>query len=1221
MSTLHRFFVHIILIKSIVLISFTNDLIAERDLEKIKALNYSSSRVKEIKKTFTLEKHLGYRSANNYRHKGAHILNMPHQQINIRKRQSRLEAQGNSGKSQLVHPRRTSERNAPESKKSRSKNVETPSNANNSLALNGVDDFARASSIVFPTTGQLTNFTVEAWIFPKGTSNGIIVADSTYDLVLIHLENGEIEILFNLFQSETNTIIRETRDVQLNEWNHVAAIVDAESKEIRLAINGKLSPQPTAFPGTSFDIVPSFLFTVGALSSDPTSTLFNGNIDEIRISNSIRYTTDFTPGTELEADGQTVALYHFNDATGSTEFNDSSSNDFTLTGGNGAQTTGDSVENRAPTISVIADRIIEVNTATGELPFTIQDADTPSENLILTVRSSNTDLAPTENITFGGTGTNRTVSVTPVADQSGSTLITVTVGDGQGSTAESLFIVGVKPASTATDNFLQLDGVDDFAQALSPVFPTTSEFTSFTIEAWVFPEENGINTIVSSATFDLAVIFDSQETQNSGLAIDFTLVHDETITRKREFRDIQLNTWNHVAVMFSAESKEIQIGINGKLSPEPTLVGGDTFLLDGNFTVGVFILDLTSFLFAGSIDEIRLSDIIRYTTDFTPNQEFENDENTIALYHFNEPVGSTVFNDSSSNDYALVGFSDATIMTNRAPTLSTITDQIIEVNTSTGELTLTLQDAETPPENLILTGISSNTDLVPNGNITFGGSGTNRTVNITPVQGQSGSTEITITVSDPQGNSADTGFVLVIKPASTANDNFLHLDGVDDFAQALSPIFPTSNDFRSFTVEAWIFPIEEKDFGSILSGSAFDLVFISDPSQAQNSGLGITFALVHDGTSTAKTEFREVQLNTWNHVAAMFNAETQEIQIAINGKLSAQSTAVTGNAFDLFSVFTIGALNVNPSLDLFPGNIEEVRISNSVRYTADFTPSIELKADDQTVTLYHFDEPIGSTVFNDSSSNDFVLIGSNGAAIEADSVNNTPPTGSDIANQAIAANTSTGELAFTVEDTETQAENLTITASSSNTQLVPNENIVLGGFGTERTVLATPAMDQFGSTMITLTVTDDAAPPASSTIIFLLEVNDAPAAIEDTDEDGLDDNWEREHFDGLQLDGDSNPDMDRLTNLQEFKVDRDPNEADTNLDVLDVVEGWNLISIPDGVENATLDSLFGGRFMGTVWTWADGHFEIVEENGILGYKNGYWINFVGNFTIPIPLVP
>ena len=58
---------------------------------------------------------------------------------------------------------------------------------------------------------------------------------------------------------------------------------------------------------------------------------------------------------------------------------------------------------------------------------------------------------------------------------------------------------------------------------------------------------------------------------------------------------------------------------------------------------------------------------------------------------------------------------------------------------------------------------------------------------------------------------------------------------------------------------------------------------------------------------------------------------------------------------------------------------------------------------------------------------------------------NDVPTISDVANQATNEDTATGELAVTLGDEETAVADLTLSASSSNTVLVPDANIVLGG--------------------------------------------------------------------------------------------------------------------------------------------------------------------------------
>lgn len=85
---------------------------------------------------------------------------------------------------------------------------------------------------------------------------------------------------------------------------------------------------------------------------------------------------------------------------------------------------------------------------------------------------------------------------------------------------------------------------------------------------------------------------------------------------------------------------------------------------------------------------------------------------------------------------------------------------------------------------------------------------------------------------------------------------------------------------------------------------------------------------------------------------------------------------------------------------------------------------------------------------------------------------NAAPTLSDLAAQNIAKNANSGALAVTVGDTETAAGSLVVAASSSNTTLLPNANLVWGGSGANRTLTVTPAANQTGTAVVTYAVTD-----------------------------------------------------------------------------------------------------------------------------------------------------
>lgn len=101
----------------------------------------------------------------------------------------------------------------------------------------------------------------------------------------------------------------------------------------------------------------------------------------------------------------------------------------------------------APTISNITNQTATVNTAVGQIPFTIYDGQTAASNLVLSVTSSDQTLVPTNNIVFGGSDSNRTVTIVPVSNHLGTATITITVQDEDSMTASSSFDLTIDPAA------------------------------------------------------------------------------------------------------------------------------------------------------------------------------------------------------------------------------------------------------------------------------------------------------------------------------------------------------------------------------------------------------------------------------------------------------------------------------------------------------------------------------------------------------------------------------------------------------------------------------------------------------------------------------------------------------------------------------------------------------------------------------------------------------
>lgn len=107
---------------------------------------------------------------------------------------------------------------------------------------------------------------------------------------------------------------------------------------------------------------------------------------------------------------------------------------------------------------------------------------------------------------------------------------------------------------------------------------------------------------------------------------------------------------------------------------------------------------------------------------------------------------------------------------------------------------------------------------------------------------------------------------------------------------------------------------------------------------------------------------------------------------------------------------------------------------------------------------------------------------------------NDDPTITAIGDVIIAEDGATGSLAFSVSDIETAAGLLTVTASSSDTTLIPNASVVLNDLGGGNwTISAAGAIDQHGGpATITVSVNDGTSTVFETFDITINPVNDAP---------------------------------------------------------------------------------------------------------------------------------
>jgi hypothetical protein len=85
---------------------------------------------------------------------------------------------------------------------------------------------------------------------------------------------------------------------------------------------------------------------------------------------------------------------------------------------------------------------------------------------------------------------------------------------------------------------------------------------------------------------------------------------------------------------------------------------------------------------------------------------------------------------------------------------------------------------------------------------------------------------------------------------------------------------------------------------------------------------------------------------------------------------------------------------------------------------------------------------------------------------------NSPPRVGSVADQAFDEDSIAGPIALSVQDSDTPATMLAITATSSNPGLLPDAGIEIVGEGAERSMALLPAPGQSGTATVTLEVAD-----------------------------------------------------------------------------------------------------------------------------------------------------
>jgi hypothetical protein len=405
----------------------------------------------------------------------------------------------------------------------------------------------------------------------------------------------------------------------------------------------------------------------------------------------------------------------------------------------------------APLITDIIDQNINEDTPTTAIPFTLSDI---AGDMTITAASSNPTLIPVANVVFGGTGFNRTVTVTPAANQFGSATITVTAANGSSSVSDT-FVVNVA-------------SVNDL--------PTISDVTSKTTNEDVPAGPIGFN--IGDVETPVASLVVTASSTNQTLVPNASIVLGGTGATRTV-------TVNPAANLFGATTISLTV----------TDANGDTATDTFDVTVNT-VADTPSVTNATTDEDVQSSTglvISRNPADgnevthfkisgITGGTLFQNDgatfignnsfitvaQGTAGLkftptLHSSQPGTFAIQASLSASTAGLGGtLITATITVNEVndtPTISDIASLTISED-QLASINFTVGDVETLPGFLVVTVASNNTTLVPPSSVEIIGTGANRTLKITPAPNTSGVATITVTVND--GSAAN----------STASDQF-----------------------------------------------------------------------------------------------------------------------------------------------------------------------------------------------------------------------------------------------------------------------------------------------------------------------------------------------------------------------------------------------------------------------------------------------------------------
>lgn len=342
------------------------------------------------------------------------------------------------------------------------------------------------------------------------------------------------------------------------------------------------------------------------------------------------------------------------------------------------------------------------------------------------------------------------------------------------------------------------------------------------------------------------------------------------------------------------------------------------------------------------------------------------------------------------------------------------------------------------------------------------------------------------TLLAPSDFSADAGSaVITVNPVNDApylsemnGGDYLSFDGNGDYVS-----FP---DFRlygnSFTIEGYLkvdaFTTWMRFFDSSIGMNNYN-VFVGFNGRKMNFSSYTYNAPAGSGGIIDTTD--SFPLKQWVHVAIVYDQSQKKARIYWDGVLKAEGSmdlSVTGNTSRPNNWLGKSTWSQD---GYFTGGMKDVRFWSKAKTREEIVGEMNSALTGTEPGLVA-DYKLDSRDADRAAVSTPIDASKDGAITNASWAQNTGFMGSTTTDKNRAVT-----RMFMVSDPEGNA--VQVSASSSNTALVPNSGLTISGTGETRTLSITPAVNAYGTATISVTVTDG---ELSDTYSFVLNVNDTP---------------------------------------------------------------------------------------------------------------------------------